>query len=157
MIRTRIAGTGSAVPDRVVTNAELLKNVWHGASVTKDSIPRAAMVARSTLGDDERRPRFIGTVRGRGYRFVAEVSISSEGAVRLGLRKELEQIDDEDERERRVQALTKLAYENADVLNAAQLFELDDVIDPADTRAIVARTLAAAGTLQPSGRPVDSW
>jgi len=66
--------------DVVVTNAELLKNVWRGATVTKDSIPRAVMVARSTLGDAERSPRFISTVRGRGYRFVAEVSVSGEGA-----------------------------------------------------------------------------
>lgn len=80
-----------------------------------------------------------------------------EGAVRLGLRKELEEIDDEDERERRVAELTALATANANVLNAAQIFELDDVIDPADTRAVVARTLAAAGPPRPSGRPVDSW
>ena len=44
-------------------------------------------------------------------------------------------------------------YENAEALNAAQIFEIDDVIDPADTRATIARTLAAAGT--PAERPHD--
>jgi acetyl-CoA carboxylase carboxyltransferase component len=80
-----------------------------------------------------------------------------EGAVRLGLRKELAAIEDEDEREARVREVTAAAQENARALNAAQLFELDDVIDPADTRALIASTLAAAGTPEPSGRPADAW
>ena len=67
-----------------------------------------------------------------------------EGAVRLGLRKELEAIADEAEREQRVRELTAAAEENAKALNAATLFELDDVIDPAETRALIASTLAAA-------------
>lgn len=80
-----------------------------------------------------------------------------EGAVRLGLRRELEAIEDEDERESRVQDLTEQAHENAKALNAATLFELDDVIDPAETRGLIARTLAAAGSPRPSGRFVDTW
>ena len=80
-----------------------------------------------------------------------------EGAVRLGLRKELEAIEDDAEREARVREVTAAAQENARALNAAQLFELDDVIDPADTRSLIASTLAAAGTPTPSGRPADAW
>ncbi|HVY77788.1 MAG TPA: carboxyl transferase domain-containing protein [Solirubrobacterales bacterium] len=67
-----------------------------------------------------------------------------EGAVRLALRKELEAIADAEERERRVRELTAAAEENAKALNAAALFEIDDVIDPAETRALIAATLAAA-------------
>ena len=67
-----------------------------------------------------------------------------EGAVRLALRKELEAIDDEDEREQRVRDLTAAAEENAKALNAAALFELDDVVDPAETRGLIASTLRAA-------------
>jgi len=67
-----------------------------------------------------------------------------EGAVRLALRKELEAIADEGEREQRVRDLTAAAEENARALNAAALFELDDVIDPAETRSLIAATLAAA-------------
>jgi acetyl-CoA carboxylase carboxyltransferase component len=73
-----------------------------------------------------------------------------EGAVRLGLRKELEAIPDEQERERRVRDLTDLAHENADALNAATLFEIDDVIDPADTRRVVAETFARTGSHAPA-------
>src|SRR3954451_19777771 len=82
-----------------------------------------------------------------------------EGAVRLALRKELEAIADEEERERRVRALTAAAEENAKALNAAALFELDDVIDPAETRGLIASTLPAAGSARPPGahRFVDTW
>ena len=80
-----------------------------------------------------------------------------EGAVRLAMRRDLEAIDDEGEREQRVRDLTAQMYENAKALNAAQIFEIDDVIDPADTRATIARTLAAAGARLPSGRTIDSW
>jgi acetyl-CoA carboxylase carboxyltransferase component len=80
-----------------------------------------------------------------------------EGAVRLAMRRELEAIEDDAEREQRVRELTAQMYEHARALNAAQIFEIDDVIDPADTRATIARTLAAAGESAPSGRTVDAW
>jgi methylmalonyl-CoA carboxyltransferase 12S subunit len=85
-----------------------------------------------------------------------------EGAVRLALRKELEAIADEREREQRVRDLTAAAEENAKALNAATLFELDDVVDPAETRGLIASTLAAA-TAHPGPDPtaprrfVDTW
>ncbi len=82
-----------------------------------------------------------------------------EGAVRLGFRRDLEAIEDDEEREARVQALTAAAQENAKALNSATLFEIDDVVDPAETRQVVISTLAAAATtLPPSGRSfVDTW
>jgi acetyl-CoA carboxylase carboxyltransferase component len=83
-----------------------------------------------------------------------------EGAVRLGLRKELEKIADDDEREERVRQATAVAQENAKALNAAVLFEIDDVIDPAETRGLIAATLAAAASReQPQRRQrfVDTW
>ncbi|MGE0067639.1 MAG: acyl-CoA carboxylase subunit beta [Solirubrobacterales bacterium] len=83
-----------------------------------------------------------------------------EGAVRLALRKELEAIADETERERRVRELTAAAEENAKALNSAALFELDDVIDPAATRGLIAATLnaaAAAPDPAPGHRFVDTW
>jgi acetyl-CoA carboxylase carboxyltransferase component len=82
-----------------------------------------------------------------------------EGAVRLGFRKELEAIPDEGERKQRVRELTELAEQNAKALNAATLFELDDVIDPAGTRRLIDATLTAAESapLAPARRFVDSW
>src|ERR687883_1185918 len=86
-----------------------------------------------------------------------------EGAVRLALRKELEAIEDEEAREERVRELTAAALDNAKAINAAQLFELDDVIDPAETRSLIAATLAAAAgagdrAQPPRGHPfVHTW
>jgi methylmalonyl-CoA carboxyltransferase 12S subunit len=82
-----------------------------------------------------------------------------EGAVRLGFRRELEAIPDEAEREQRVIELTEVAHERAKALNAATLFELDDVIDPAETRRLISSTLAAASPAAAGSdrRFVDSW
>ena len=83
-----------------------------------------------------------------------------EGAVKLGFRRELEAIADEDERAERLEAMVAHAHEHAKALNAATLFELDDVIDPADTRRVLAQTLAAAAPADPAAtrsRFVDTW
>ncbi len=83
-----------------------------------------------------------------------------EGAVRLGFRRELDAIEGPDEREQRVQDLTAAAHERARALNAATLFEIDDVIDPAETRALISATLSAAGQhSRPPERArfVDPW
>jgi len=83
-----------------------------------------------------------------------------EGAVRLAMRRDLEAIEDEAEREQRVRELTAMAEQNARAMNAAQLFEIDDVIDPAETRQVIAATLAAAPATvrEPATRRfVDTW
>ena len=82
-----------------------------------------------------------------------------EGAVRLGFRRELQAIADESEREERVRQMTEAAHDHAKALNAATLFELDDVIDPADTRRLIGATLAAAASVAPlsDARPLDTW
>ena len=83
-----------------------------------------------------------------------------EGAVRLALRRELAAIADEEEREQRVRDLTAAAEHNAKALNAATLFELDDVIDPAETRGLLSATLAAAPRRieRPGARRfIDAW
>jgi acetyl-CoA carboxylase carboxyltransferase component len=82
-----------------------------------------------------------------------------EGAVRLALRKELEAIPEASDREQRVRDLTAAAEKNAKALNAAMLFELDDVIDPAETRSLIAATLKAARPAEPNRghRFIDTW
>jgi acetyl-CoA carboxylase carboxyltransferase component len=56
-----------------------------------------------------------------------------EGAVKLGLRRELEAIEDPAERERAYDAAVAAAYERGRGVSMAAYFEIDDVIDPADT------------------------
>ncbi|HEU4721178.1 MAG TPA: carboxyl transferase domain-containing protein [Gemmatimonadaceae bacterium] len=86
-----------------------------------------------------------------------------EGAVRLALRGELAAIEDEAEREQRVKDLVAAVRAQSTALNAATYFELDDVIDPADTRARLTQTLDATPVPPPdpaTGRRrtmVDAW
>jgi acetyl-CoA carboxylase carboxyltransferase component len=61
-----------------------------------------------------------------------------EGAVRLGMRRELEAIEDEQERERAFEATVAAAYERGRGVNMAAYGEIDDVIDPADSRRWIA-------------------
>jgi len=61
-----------------------------------------------------------------------------EGAVRLGMRRELEAIADPEERERVFQETVASAYERGQGLNMAAYGEIDDVIDPADSRRWIA-------------------
>src|SRR5271168_4415682 len=64
----------TAHPGQLVTKAALLDAVWAGVTVG-DSMPAICVgELRKVLGDDARAPRFIETVHGRGYRFIAEVS-----------------------------------------------------------------------------------
>ncbi|GMR01715.1 MAG: hypothetical protein BMS9Abin20_0034 [Acidimicrobiia bacterium] len=82
-----------------------------------------------------------------------------EGAVQLGYRRELEAIGDEKERQRRYDELVAAAYENGKALNAATWFDIDEVIDPADTRGWVATFLRARPDHRRWGRRpyVDTW
>jgi acetyl-CoA carboxylase carboxyltransferase component len=82
-----------------------------------------------------------------------------EGAVRLGYRNELAAIEDDEERERAFQSMVEAAYEHGKALNSATHFEIDDVIDPADSRRWVA-TLLVDDRPQRAGRKrpaVDTW
>lgn len=65
-----------------------------------------------------------------------------EGAVRLGFKRELEAIDDPAERADAEAQMIALAYERGGALNIASHFEIDDVIDPGDTRRVLAAVLA---------------
>ena len=61
-----------------------------------------------------------------------------EGAVRLGMRRELDAIEDEAERERLFEQMVAAAYERGQGVNMAAYGEIDDVIDPADSRRWIA-------------------
>ncbi|MFE3320465.1 carboxyl transferase domain-containing protein [Nocardia sp. NPDC059195] len=66
-----------------------------------------------------------------------------EGAVRLGFSKELAAVADPAERETLFGQLLTLAYQQGKALTAATGFELDDVIDPADTRTWIATLVSS--------------
>ncbi|MFC6150235.1 carboxyl transferase domain-containing protein [Mumia xiangluensis] len=81
-----------------------------------------------------------------------------EGAVRLGYARELAAIDDPVAREERFQQLVAEHYEAGKAVNAAMTFELDDVIDPADTRRWLIATLAGRSPEASAPRGyIDTW
>ena len=135
-----------------------------GASLT---VPFACVITRKAYGlgaqamaaGSFRRPLFTvawptGELGGMGL----------EGAVRLGFRRELDRIDDPDERAAAFDAMVARAYEHGKAVHVAEHFEIDDVIDPAATRRRFVHALQAAGRsrsddgLPGRRRPfVDTW
>lgn len=80
-----------------------------------------------------------------------------EGAVRLGFRKELEALPEGAERDALFAKLLAKSYANGEALHMAATLEIDAVIDPADTRAWLARGLASAQVAPLGHRFVDTW
>lgn len=64
-------------PGQLVTKDELLDAVWPDAHVADGVLKVCMAEIRRALGDSTERPRFIETVYGRGYRFVATVAAAS--------------------------------------------------------------------------------
>ncbi len=88
-----------------------------------------------------------------------------EGAVRLGYRKELEAVADDAERDALFREMVDRMYAHGKAVSVASFFEIDDVIDPADTRRWITTVLDAAPethrAADPSALPrrpnVDTW
>lgn len=62
-------------PGEVITRAELRERLWPNDTFVdfEDGLNTAMRKLREALDDDPQTPRFIETVRGRGYRFLADV------------------------------------------------------------------------------------
>ena len=84
-----------------------------------------------------------------------------EGYVRLGFRKEMEAIEDPVEREKYYQAKVAELYANGKAVSIASVLEIDEVIDPADTRYWIMSGLRSVPKPEPrSGRKrpcIDAW
>ena len=59
---------------RVVSQDQLLREVWPNLHVTPDLVREYISDLRSVMGDDARAPTLIETVRGRGYRLCVPVN-----------------------------------------------------------------------------------
>ncbi|HKW01348.1 MAG TPA: winged helix-turn-helix domain-containing protein [Vicinamibacterales bacterium] len=64
--------------DRLVTKEELLDAVWHDTFVTPNVLTRAVAQLRKALGDEAREARIVETVAKRGYRFIADVTVTGD-------------------------------------------------------------------------------
>ncbi len=84
-----------------------------------------------------------------------------EGAVRLGYRKELAAISDPQERQAAFETMVDAAYQQGKAINMASYMEIDDVIDPLETRHWIIQGLRSVPASKPGGgrrRPfVDTW
>jgi acetyl-CoA carboxylase carboxyltransferase component len=84
-----------------------------------------------------------------------------EGAVKLGFRKELAALEDPAARQALFEKLVAAAYEQGKALSFASWFEIDDVIDPADSRTRITNALRASPPPAPRSdkkrRNVDTW
>ena len=84
-----------------------------------------------------------------------------EGAVKLGFRKELEAIKNPKERVKTYEKMVADSYKRGKAVNMASHFELDDVIDPAETRNWIMGALKSLPSKNPrrkKRRPnIDTW
>ena len=58
----------------VLSNEVLMARVWPGMIVSPETVNKRVKVLRDALGDDAQEPRYIASVRSRGYRLVVEVA-----------------------------------------------------------------------------------
>ena len=61
--------------DRVVPKQELLEHLWPDQFVGDEALKSCIKTLRKALGERGRTPRFLRTLHGQGYRFVAAVEV----------------------------------------------------------------------------------
>ena len=65
--------------ERVVPKSELMDAVWKDVVVEENNLTQTISTLRKTLGDTPDEPRFVVTVPGRGYRFIAPLTPENAG------------------------------------------------------------------------------
>lgn len=65
---------------RIVSREQVLSEVWSGVHVTPDLVREYVFDLRTILNDDPRAPRYIETVRGKGFRLVGDIALASADA-----------------------------------------------------------------------------
>ncbi|MEM7504797.1 MAG: winged helix-turn-helix domain-containing protein, partial [Pseudomonadota bacterium] len=63
-----------AAPE-VVAHDELVEQVWDGRPTSVETVTQRVMLLRRALGDDASAPRYVGLVRGQGYRMLQSVDV----------------------------------------------------------------------------------
>ena len=66
----------AARPGEVIPRQDLLEAGWGEEMATDDVLSRAISELRRALGDDPRQPKFVETIRGKGYRLVVPTEIA---------------------------------------------------------------------------------
>lgn len=66
----------------IVTFDQVAERVWHGRPVTPETIAQRAKMLRDALLDDASEPRYLESIRGQGYRLVADVEVIADDSSR---------------------------------------------------------------------------
>jgi len=74
--------------ERLVSRDEIIEKVWDGRIVSDSALDSRVKSARRALGDDGRTQRFIRTIHGQGFRFVAEVREAGAASGATGIHEE---------------------------------------------------------------------
>jgi DNA-binding winged helix-turn-helix (wHTH) protein len=61
--------------ERLVSKDEIIEKVWDGRIVSDAAVTSRVKSARHALGDDGKSQRFIRTIHGQGYRFIASAKV----------------------------------------------------------------------------------
>ncbi len=56
-----------------LTNDQLMDQVWTGKVVNPETVTKRLELLRNALGDDSNNPKYIGVLRGHGYRLIPKV------------------------------------------------------------------------------------
>lgn len=80
-------------PGQVLEKQVLLEKVWPGLHVDDNNLVQQVSSLRSKLGKQPNGEEYIQTVRGRGYRFLAEVTVSPDLRVSEALQADQEPAD----------------------------------------------------------------
>ena len=60
-------------PGRLLEKDELIQKIWNGSFVEEGNLAKHVSMLRKALGDTDREHKYIVTVSGHGYRFIANV------------------------------------------------------------------------------------
>lgn len=124
-------------------------------------VPMVTLVVRKAYG--------LGAMAMGGGSFAATAATLSwptgefggmglEGAVRLAYRADLAAAAEGPEREALFRRLVDQLYERGKALNVAAVLEIDDVIDPSESRHRILSAFSAAGPVKRQGqRRIDTW
>jgi serine/threonine-protein kinase len=79
------------VAPAVLTHDAIVERVWAGRIVSPETVTQRIKLLRKALGDDAEQPRYVGVVRGEGYRLLATVEelAVDDGGTASGLLAEL--------------------------------------------------------------------
>ncbi|MCY4333463.1 MAG: winged helix-turn-helix domain-containing protein [Litoreibacter sp.] len=138
---------------RAVSKDEVLEAVWPGVFVSDASISQALKQLRRALGDDGRNQKFIKTLRGKGFRFVADVT---EVSLKPAIPQDIQPTSPQGQQKQQLPGVAVLPFdlvgeENGDLVLAMAVAH--DVIQ-ALSRLHWLRVIARASAFQLKGRPL---